>query len=108
MIYKVRPVLGIPIEWMTEIKNVEPLKMFIDEQRKGPYKLWHHQHHFKAIEGGVEMMDLVHYRVPFGILGDISHPVIKNKLKEIFSFRFQKIQEEFGIWKGDTMQLEMG
>jgi ligand-binding SRPBCC domain-containing protein len=56
--YKVKPLLGIPLFWLTEIRHVERLKMFVDEQRKGPYKLWHHQHHFKAIEGGVEMKDL--------------------------------------------------
>lgn len=107
LIYKVKPVMGIPIEWMTEIKNVEPCKMFIDEQRKGPYKLWHHQHHFKAIDGGVEMTDIVHYRVPFGFLGDLAHPMVKTKLNQIFSFRFEKIKEEFGEWKGEKMEVEI-
>src|SRR5438067_1599429 len=59
--YSVKPLLGIPLFWMTEITQVAPLKFFVDEQRKGPYKLWHHQHHFKAIDGGVEMRDIVHY-----------------------------------------------
>lgn len=107
MIYQVKPLLGIPVEWMTEIKNVIPHQMFIDEQRKGPYKLWHHQHHFKAIEGGVEMTDLVHYRVPFGFIGDLAHPLVKRKLTEIFTFRFQKINEIFGPWEHQKMNLEI-
>ena len=99
--YTVKPLLGIPVFWMTEIKHVVPLQMFVDEQRKGPYKLWHHQHHFKAIEGGVEMTDLVHYRLPFSFLGDIVHgPIVKPKLQQIFSFRFQKVNELFGAWPG--------
>lgn len=105
--YTVKPLLGIPIFWMTEITHVEPLKFFVDEQRKGPYKLWHHQHHFKAIEGGVEMADIVHYRLPFGFLGRIAHPlIVKNKLKEIFHFRFQKVNELFGEWKEQTMNIQ--
>ena len=104
--YTVKPLLGIPVFWMTEITNVEPLKFFVDEQRKGPYKLWHHQHHFKRIEGGVEMTDIVHYRLPFGFLGRIAHPlIVKSKLREIFDFRFQKVNELFGEWKGQTMNL---
>ncbi|MDQ3278926.1 MAG: SRPBCC family protein, partial [Bacteroidota bacterium] len=59
MTYTVKPLLGIPLSWMTEITHVAEKKYFVDEQRKGPYKLWHHQHHFRAIEGGVEMTDLV-------------------------------------------------
>jgi ligand-binding SRPBCC domain-containing protein len=100
--YKVRPLLGIPLFWLTEIKHVEPLKMFVDEQRKGPYKLWHHQHHFKAIEGGVEMTDIVHYAIPFGPLGSIAHAVIvKKQLNKIFDYRYKKVQELFGVWKGE-------
>ena len=62
--YTVKPLLGIPLYWMTEITHVQDMQYFIDEQRFGPYTLWHHQHHFKAIEGGVEMTDIVHYRIP--------------------------------------------
>ena len=100
--YMVKPLLGIPMEWMTEITHVEHMKMFVDEQRKGPYKLWHHQHHFKPIEGGVEMTDIVHYQLPFGILGEIGNSIIvKTKLKEIFGFRYQKVIELFGQWPND-------
>jgi ligand-binding SRPBCC domain-containing protein len=108
MTYTVKPLLGIPLAWMTEITHVEPMKMFVDEQRKGPYKLWHHQHHFKPIEGGVEMTDLVHYRLPFFFLGDMVHgPVVKSKLNEIFAYRFQKINELFGAWPGAELKLEI-
>ncbi|MEO6071282.1 MAG: SRPBCC family protein [Chitinophagaceae bacterium] len=108
MTYTVKPLLGIPLAWMTEITHVEPMKLFVDEQRKGPYKLWHHQHHFKPIEGGVEMTDLVHYRLPFFFLGDMVHePIVKKKLNEIFQFRFQKISELFGSWPGAKMNLQI-
>jgi ligand-binding SRPBCC domain-containing protein len=82
---------------MTEITHVKRLKFFVDEQRKGPYKLWHHQHHFKPVEGGVEMTDLVHYSLPFGILGDLANTlIVRNKLNEIFHYRFEKIEQLFG------------
>lgn len=106
--YTVRPILGIPIFWMTEITHVEPMQFFVDEQRKGPYKLWHHQHHFKEIAGGVEMTDIVHYRLPFGILGRLAHPlIVKNKLQQIFSFRYQKVNELFGEWKDQQLKIEL-
>jgi ligand-binding SRPBCC domain-containing protein len=95
--YKVKPILGIAVFWMTEITHVKRLKFFVDEQRKGPYKLWHHQHHFKPVEGGVEMTDLVHYSLPFGILGDLANTlIVRNKLNEIFHYRFEKIEQLFG------------
>src|SRR6185295_20044887 len=94
--YKVKPVLGIPLYWMTEITHVEDKKHFIDEQRYGPYSLWHHQHHFKEIEGGVEMTDIVHYKLPLWFLGDIANTMlIKNQLKKIFDYRYKKITELF-------------
>lgn len=95
--YKVRPVLNIPIYWMTEITQVKNKEYFIDEQRYGPYALWHHQHHFKAIDGGVEMTDIVHYKNPLWILGRLANSIfVKNQLKKIFDFHFQKVEEMFG------------
>lgn len=95
--YKVSPLFGIKLNWMTEITQVEEGKYFIDEQRFGPFKFWHHQHHFKAINGGVEMTDILTYGLPFGILGNIAHGImVKNKVKEIFAFREQKVNELFG------------
>ncbi len=100
--YYVKPVLGIPMFWMTEITQVQPGKFFIDEQRVGPYNIWHHQHHFKAVPGGVEMTDLVHYRPPMGFLGDIAHVIfIKRQLNEIFDFRWKKLEEMFGVMRND-------
>ena len=97
--YRVKPMFGIPLFWMTEISHVERLKLFVDEQRKGPYSIWHHQHHFKEIEGGVEMTDVVHYSVPFSIFGSIAHTLtIKKQLKDIFTYRYYKVNELFGDW----------
>jgi ligand-binding SRPBCC domain-containing protein len=98
--YKVSPLFGIKLNWMTEITQLEENKYFIDEQRFGPFKFWHHQHHFKAIDGGVEMTDILTYGLPFGILGEIAHGIIvKSKVKEIFTFRKQKVNELFGVYK---------
>lgn len=98
--YTVKPVLGIPLYWMTEITHVEEGRYFVDEQRFGPYSLWHHQHHFKAIEGGVEMTDIVHYKIPLWILGDLAHGLfVRRQLKQIFDFRFKRVEELFGSWK---------
>ena len=94
--YTVRPVLGIPLYWMTEITHVEDKKYFVDEQRFGPYVMWHHQHHFKEVAGGVEMTDIVHYKVPFWILGDIANTLfVKQQLKTIFDHRYQVVEELF-------------
>ena len=99
--YTVKPVLGIPLYWMTEITQVKDKQYFIDEQRFGPYSLWHHQHHFKAIDGGVEMTDIVHYKNPLGIFGRLANTFfVKKKLDTIFNFRYQKVEELFGRWEG--------
>jgi ligand-binding SRPBCC domain-containing protein len=99
--YTVSPILGIPLYWMTEITQVVDKQFFIDEQRYGPYSLWHHQHHFKLIEGGVEMTDIVHYKVPFWFLGDIANSIlVKNELRKIFDIRFRKAEEMLGKWPG--------
>jgi ligand-binding SRPBCC domain-containing protein len=99
--YKVRPLAGIPLYWMTEITQVKDRAYFIDEQRFGPYSLWHHQHHFKEIPGGVEMTDIVHYKNPLGVLGRIANALfVKNKLKTIFDYRYTKVEELFGKWTG--------
>ena len=92
--YFVTPVLGIKMHWVTEITHVEHLHYFVDEQRFGPYKLWHHKHFLKQVEGGVEMIDIVHYKIPFGFIGRIANALfIKNKIKEIFDYRFKKLEE---------------
>ncbi len=94
--YTVKPLLGIPLYWMTEITHVKDKEYFIDEQRFGPYSLWHHQHHFKEVSGGVEMTDIVHYKLPLSVLGDIANAlVVKKQLKEIFDYRFVKVESLF-------------
>jgi ligand-binding SRPBCC domain-containing protein len=95
--YEVKPLLGIPMKWITEITHVDEMKFFVDEQRKGPYQIWHHEHHFKQVENGIEMTDIVSYEIPFGVLGKIAQPlIVKNKLNQIFDYRFQKVEELFG------------
>ena len=98
--YKVRPLLGIPVQWVTEITHVEEPCFFVDEQRQGPYSLWHHKNYLREIDGGVEMRDVVHYKLPFSPLSEIMHPfMIKGKLKEIFDYRYHKLEELFGSMK---------
>lgn len=94
--YKVRPVLGIPTTWVTEITHVVPQKYFVDEQRVGPYKLWHHEHHIEEVENGVLMKDIVSYSPPFGLLGQLANAVlIRKKLEEIFNYRMKAFDEIF-------------
>ncbi len=99
--YKISPVMGIPLYWMTEITHVEKGNYFIDEQRYGPYSLWHHQHHFKEIENGVEMTDIIHYKLPLYFLGDIANALfVKAQLRKIFDHRFKAVEDLFGKWEG--------
>jgi ligand-binding SRPBCC domain-containing protein len=106
MTYKLKPLFGISFEWMTEITHVERMKMFIDEQHKGPYKQWHHQHHFKAIQAGVEMTDLIDYRLPFGMIGNMMHGIlVRPRLEEIFAYRFEKVNEYLGTWPGQKIDI---
>ena len=95
--YKVSPFLGIKMTWVTEITQVRELKYFVDEQRVGPYKMWHHQHFIEPVEGGVLMTDIVDYQPPFGILGAIANQlIIKSQLNEIFSFRTKQLEAYIG------------
>ncbi|MFM7672426.1 MAG: SRPBCC family protein [Bacteroidota bacterium] len=94
--YRVSPLLGIPMYWMTEITQVVEGKYFIDEQRFGPYSLWHHQHHFREVEGGVEMTDIVHYKIPMGILGVVADKLfVRKKLETIFDYRYVAVDKLF-------------
>ncbi|UTW68229.1 SRPBCC family protein [bacterium SCSIO 12643] len=100
--YLVRPVLGIETQWVTEITHVEDHKFFVDEQRVGPYKMWHHQHHIEPIENGVLMKDIVSYQPPFGIIGAMANRMmIRPKLNEIFNYRTQAIEKRFGVYKSN-------
>ena len=99
--YKVSPVLGIKMNWMTEITQVKDGEYFVDEQRVGPYALWHHEHHFKAIKGGVLMTDMLNYAVPYGIIGRLGNTLLVNKeVKKIFTYREKAVNDLFGVYKG--------
>lgn len=96
--YVVTPVLGIKVKWVTEITHIKNKTYFVDEQRFGPYSFWHHKHFIKEIDGGVEIEDIIDYKIPFGILGQMVHPVlVKPKLEEIFLYRQKKLTELFGM-----------
>ena len=98
--YIVTPLFGIKTKWVTEITHVQENKYFVDEQRFGPYALWHHKHFIRPIDGGVEMEDIIDYKIPFGLIGQLVHPIIiKPKLKEIFDYRHDKLIEIFGEFK---------
>lgn len=98
--YKVSPVMGIKTTWVTEITHVKEQEYFVDEQRVGPYFMWHHEHKIEAIPGGVLMTDIVSYKPPFGFLGSIANEImIKHKLKEIFDFRTKAVEKLFGKWE---------
>ncbi len=87
--YRVSPLLGIPLIWVTEITHVDEGRFFVDEQRVGPYRMWHHEHHFRDLgDGRIEMLDRVTYQLPFGWLSELVHSlVVKPQLAEIFSYR---------------------
>lgn len=95
--YTLTPLFGIRVKWMTEITHVVPGHYFIDEQRFGPYKLWHHRHTFTATPNGTDMHDEVNYVLPFGFLGAIAHSLfVKKRIEAIFTYRTKVIEDLFG------------
>jgi ligand-binding SRPBCC domain-containing protein len=95
--YSVKPLLGFPLKWESEIKEIKEKQYFIDIQRKGPYKLWRHKHVFREIENGVEMIDDIDYALPLGILGQLANKLIVNRqLATIFDFRVRAVKDLFG------------
>jgi len=97
--YYIKPFAGFRFFWRTEITYVRKKEYFEDVQLKGPYKLWRHEHFFKEIPGGVEMTDVVHYKAPLGILGQMANAIyLRNKLRKIFEYRFLKVESLFGKW----------
>lgn len=98
--YIVTPIWGVKTKWVTEITHSVKNEYFVDEQRFGPYALWHHKHFIKEIDGGVQMEDLIDYKLPLGLLGELVHPIIvKPKLEEIFTYRTKKLEALFGVYK---------
>ena len=99
--YVVSPFPGFTTKWVSEITNVTAGEYFVDEQRFGPYALWHHKHFIREIEGGVEMEDIIDYKIPFGLLGQWMQPfLVKKQLQQIFAFREAKLEKLFGSLNG--------
>lgn len=99
--YKVRPVARIRTTWVTEITHIEEGRYFVDEQRIGPYALWHHEHFFEPIDGGVLMRDIVSYKPPMGFLGALANAIfIRRQLKGIFAYRHKAVEALFGEFEG--------
>jgi len=97
--YTIYPFLGIPVEWVSEITHVEENRYFIDRQQLGPYKYWHHEHRFEPLKNGVEMVDIVYYEMPFGILGKALHFMkIRRDIEEIFIYRRSVLEKMFGTY----------
>ncbi len=96
--YKISPFLGIKMDWVTEITHIREGEYFVDEQRFGPYAMWHHEHHFEARDGGVMMTDLLHYRIPYGPLGGLADALfVGRQVDNIFTFRKLAIEQAFPL-----------
>ncbi len=97
IVYSIRPLMNIPMRWVTEITHVEEKKFFVDEQRVGPYNIWHHEHHFEEKDGGVLMTDILHYDVGKSILGWLASQLfVDKKVRNIFEYRSQILDKRFG------------
>jgi len=106
--YVVKPFAGYATKWVTEITHVKEGAYFVDEQRFGPYALWHHKHFLYDTEGGVEMEDIIDYKIPFGVLGQLAQPIlVKKQLQRIFKYRESKLEELFGNLEGYKNQLDL-
>lgn len=94
--HRVKPVAGIPLNWTSEITHINAPHYFIDEQRSGPYAMWHHEHHFEEAEGGTRMEDLLFYAIPFGPIGRLANALlVDRKVEEIFRHREKAIDRLF-------------
>lgn len=95
--YKVSPFAGIQMDWVTEITHISEGRFFVDEQRFGPYAMWHHEHHFEERDGGVSMRDILHYKVPYGPIGALADAFfVDKKIEQIFGYRQKAVEEMFG------------
>ncbi len=95
--YKIGLLPGITTNWVTEITHIKEKEFFVDEQRFGPYAMWHHEHHYEALDNGHTLMtDKVSYKIPLGPLGHIAHALfVKKQLKHIFQFRYDTLTKKF-------------
>jgi len=97
MTQQLKPLLGIPLTWVTEITHIEEKVYFVDEQRVGPYRFWHHEHCLHELPSGVEVTDSLHYALPFNIIGEIVHQLlVKKKIADVFEYRYERLEELFG------------
>ena len=94
--YRIRPMLNIAVNWVTEITHIKEKEYFVDEQRQGPYNIWHHEHHFKAVDGGVLMTDLLYYDIGKSVFGWIAGKLfVYKKVRNIFEFRRKTLETYF-------------
>ncbi len=95
--YNLKPLPAFRVNWVTEITQIKEKEYFIDSQLSGPYGIWHHEHHFKKVRGGVEMTDMLYYKLPLGFLGRILNFLfIRGKVEGIFSYRTEILKQKFG------------
>lgn len=107
--YYVKPMLNIPVHWVTEITHIKEGRYFVDEQRKGPYKTWHHEHHFEEVHGGVMMTDILHYDIGKFIFGWIAGKLfVHQKVREIFDYRYKALETYFSRSRQGAAVLEKG
>ena len=95
--YDVTPLWNMRVKWISEIKDLREPVYFVDEQRKGPYKLWRHRHFFTEVVGGIEMADEINYEIGYGIIGSMMHSKVRNRIEQIFDYRRKKIAQIFTI-----------
>jgi len=94
--YRLKPLFGLPVTWISEITHVYEPDYFIDEQRFGPYKFWQHQHLFKAFGDGTQVRDIIHYAIGYGILGRlVQRFIVSPRLEDIFDYRHEKLKQIF-------------
>lgn len=104
--YNVSPFPGVRTSWVTEITHVREGEYFVDEQRFGPYRFWHHKHFISPVEGGVLMRDVVDYALPLGPLGDLAHALlVRRQLQAIFSYRESALEARYGTLPGYPSNL---
>jgi ligand-binding SRPBCC domain-containing protein len=105
--YTLKPLPFYRTNWVTHITQVKEMEYFVDEQMYGPYATWHHKHFVSKIPGGTLMEDVVHYKLPFGVLGKIGLPFIRKKLEEIFRFRESAIEKHFGKYQEPMSEKDL-
>jgi ligand-binding SRPBCC domain-containing protein len=94
--YRIRPVLNIPLKWCTEITHIKESTLFIDEQKIGPYRLWHHEHHFREDQGEVLMTDLLYYDIGKSFIGWIADKLfVHRRVRQIFKYRYKILEQRF-------------